>query len=98
MRRERDAAALLGRALLASGKAAGCAVELADMRSRNWVSATFAGERVTLTLRVANGAKAWLAGLPEAELPLPGCFVAELEVSAGEDGTAFLEALILWDA
>lgn len=93
--REPDAAGRLGRALKASAVTAGVAVEVADARARPWSSATFTGERVELTLRVAPEAAAWIAGLGEADLPMRGWFVADLVAASLSDDGVAVEALVL---
>lgn len=84
MKRGRDPGALLERALLTSAAAAGCAARIDAVDWSRWASATFTGARQTVTL-VGDGSpafEAWLAGLPEAELPLRGHLVADLAIVA----------------
>jgi hypothetical protein len=64
-----------------------------------WASVTFTGARHRLTLALAETAAAetWLAALPEADLPLLGHLLADLQVltTTPRDGRlyAVLEAL-----
>lgn len=90
MRVEPDAITLLSRALRASAHGAGLRIELSDARSRPWSSATFDGERIELNLTADGAAQGWLAGLGEADLPMRGWFVADLELRGVE-----LRALML---
>jgi hypothetical protein len=85
-----DAGAKLLRALRASAALHGCDFELAASINRRWASATFVGGRHELTITHGADAAAiqWLAGLPEAELSLPGHLVADLEVAATESDAA----------
>jgi hypothetical protein len=77
--------------------------ETTGVESRAWSSATFVGDRVTL--RLACGAHprlpAWLESLPEAELAMDRCYVADLCVRSVECGaqdvTIVLDALVLAD-
>lgn len=90
-----DAGTLLRRAIERNAEAGGCdvAVEAVDMV--HWASATFVGARHRLTLRGHSGAAldAWLACLPEADLPLRRHLVADVIVSsvAHRDGVATCE-------
>lgn len=99
MSRGPDAATLLERALVANATQAGCAVAIDAPPPKPWASATFAGARHPLTLSAAASPAldAWLAGLPEAELALPGHLVVELVVEAvrreGAAVTVKIEAL-----
>ncbi len=94
-----DADALLRRALERSADAAGVVLTIQRSDSTRWASATFVGARHELAaeLSPAAGADAWLAGLPELDLPLRGHLLADLKVartSRVEGGTAILlEAL-----
>lgn len=92
MKRGPDAAALLARAVIASAARGRCAVTVAASDSVPWASATFAGARHSLTLSAAPGPvlDAWLAALPEADLPIAGHLVADIVVIdvAREPGAA----------
>lgn len=99
-----DADALLRRALERSAAAAGLALGIERSESTRWASATFVGARHELTATLADhtGADAWLAALPEAELPLRGHLLADLQVVGRSctDGVVALviEALTVEDA
>lgn len=93
-----DGATVLSRALVRSAAAAGLRVEVVDPRTRPWSSATFTGERVKLTVRVEREAGAWLTGLPDADLPMRGRFVASLTVKEVGADTGTVEAVVLLDA
>lgn len=56
---------------LAADAPPGSAMELIEMTSTVWASATFTGARHAIRLRAADDARlaAWLAGLPEARSP-----------------------------
>lgn len=94
-----DADALLRRALEQSADAAGMVLTIVRSASTRWASATFVGARHELAadLSPAADAEAWLAALPELDLPLRGHLLADLKVariSRAERGTAIvLEAL-----
>ena len=87
---------MLLRALLRDAAARGCAVDAEIGASTHWASATFTGARHRLMLRGASGAvlDAWLAGLPEAELPLRRHLVADVAVLAIRRGGGLLSAEI----
>lgn len=99
MSRGPDVGTLLGRALRASAAAAGCPVTIDATQWDRWVSATFAGARHRLSLGGAATPDLirWMAGLGEAELPLPGHLVADLKLagvsSLGDRLRADLEVL-----
>lgn len=99
MSRGPDAGTLLLRALRRDAAACGCAVDAEIAASTRWASATFTGARHRLMLCGAAGAAldAWLAGLPEADLPLRRHLVADVAVLAvrrgGERVSAEVEAL-----
>lgn len=82
------------RALARSACAAGCAVELRHDALTDWASATFVGGQHHVT--VLGDAPAWLAALPEADLPMIGHFVASCEVASVASG-ATLTLLVLED-
>lgn len=86
------------RALAASALPYGLTLALHDAAERPWSSATFTGARLTLTLGIAGAGAdpaAWLATLPEADLPVPGRLVADLIVVTATPATATLEVLLL---
>lgn len=94
MRRELDAITLLTRALGVNARAAGLRLDAEGARARSWMSATFVGEQVEVTLRITGGGAAeWLATLTETDLPMRGWYVADLELRGAE-----LRALVLQDA
>lgn len=71
----------VARALHRSATAAGIAAAVSVETERDWASALFEGLRVTLRVVADDGPmEAWLAALPEAELPLDGYFIASAEV------------------
>lgn len=73
---------LLGRALTASAALAGAPVEIAGDEATMWHSATFTGARHAFDMRAPAGcADRWLAGLGDADLPLPGHILADLSVT-----------------
>ena len=82
MARDGDMAMLLMRAIDADARRAGCAVTLARATSTRWSSATFAGARHELAIEGVDSPAldAWLAALPEAELPVRAQLVADLVV------------------
>jgi hypothetical protein len=91
VKRGPDAGTLLVRALLHSGEAAGCRLELVNQRASRWASVTFTGAQhlLTLTARASHALDAWLVALPEAEFALRGHLVADLSVESVErDGDA----------
>ena len=94
-----NGAMALIRALAASGPA----FTLLDVESRDWASATFAGERHRVRVEMADdtATTVWLAALPEAELVVRGWLVADLSVAETkrENGQtlAMIEALTICD-
>ncbi len=84
------------RALAADAWPHGVTLALCDAVERPWSSATFTGAWLDLVLAI-DGADpaAWLAALPEAELPVPGRLVADLAVVTATATTATLEVLLL---
>ena len=84
MRRGPDAATLLERALLRGAERAGCPVLRLTAAWDRWASATFNGARHRLTFRAPRSAvlDRWIAALPEADLPLRGHLVADIEAVA----------------
>lgn len=89
---------------LIAGSPRACAVELVDMTSTAWASATFTGMRHVFRLQGHDAAALsdWLAGLPEATFRLRGHLVADVAVTSVErrDGAAgiILEALTVEEA
>lgn len=61
-----------------------------------WASATFTGARHRLTIVAEKGpaTMAWLAALPEMELPIAGHLVADLAVIAVEQDEEALRATL----
>ena len=95
MRGERDTRAVLARAIRRDAAAAGCCVTLESLRSEPWFSATFVGARHAWQLAEAGvGADAWLAGLSDTDLTVPGHLLADLSV-VRDGGAVTIEALIL---
>ncbi|KQM85959.1 hypothetical protein ASE67_08725 [Sphingomonas sp. Leaf23] len=84
MSRGPDAATLLERRLRIAAEAAGVSIAITASDWTGWASATFNGARHRLTLSSGDaGFAAWLAELPEADLPLRGHLVADLIVTGG---------------
>ncbi|MBN8808504.1 MAG: hypothetical protein J0I47_09790 [Sphingomonas sp.] len=83
------------RALVRS--AAPLAVSASAVRRRRWASALFVGERLTVGVAAADdqALDAWLASLPEADLPMRSGFVASAEVTARDAGRATLDLLVI---
>lgn len=106
MAMSRSASALL-RALLERAGEDRNRILLTDWKSVDWQSLTFIGERHRIRLRVIGAGASDLArrmtdGIEQAELPLPGHFVADIAVSGeprADDGgfTIALEALTVAD-
>lgn len=103
MSRGPDAATLFARALIASARAADIAVQIVASDWERWASATFTGARHMLTVKAVPcpAFDAWLAALPEADLPIRGHLVADLTVLGVTHGSgeavAKLEALTVED-
>ena len=99
MSRGPDAGTALVRVLEADARQTGCPVRLISSDWTRWASATFTGARHKLSLEAVEGSALddWLAGLPEADLPIRGHLVADIIVMSVQraDGTATigLEAL-----
>ena len=80
------------------------AIELMDMTSTRWASATFTGARHVIRLegRDDPALATWLADLPEAQFRLRGHLVADIAVDLVErhDGATVIviEALTLEEA
>lgn len=87
MSRGPDVATLLERALLKDAARAGCPIVQLTADWDRWASATFNGARHRLTFRAPRSAAldAWIAALPEADLPLRGHLVADIEAVARRD-------------
>ena len=84
------------RALAADARPYGVTLALRDAVERPWSSATFTGVWLAIVLAIDGAdSAAWLAALPEAELPVPGRLVADLAVIAATATTATLEVLLL---
>jgi hypothetical protein len=64
---------------------------------RGWSSALFVGTRLIVAVTADDDERLdrWLAILPEAELPVPGHFVASAEVIARSDRAASIELLVV---
>lgn len=102
------AAAALLRAIIDRGECDRANVLLSEIRSTEWRSLTFTGERHEIELKL-TGPTAWLngqrliAGLADAEFAISGHLVADVAVTAGParsfDGTVVLtiEALTIED-
>lgn len=101
MSREPDAAARLVRALTASLAAHGCIATIEPIREARWESGLFSGTRHVLVLsgEVSAPLDAWLAALPEIDLPMPGQFVADVDVTERSEAngttTLTIEALTI---
>jgi hypothetical protein len=82
------AAAALLRALIARAECGRDWMLLSDIRSTEWRSLTFTGERHEIEVKLL-GATAWLngqrlvAGLRDAEFDIAGHLVADIAVTAG---------------
>lgn len=94
--RRRDVGARLERALIASAVAQGCTAALVDAAWVPWASVTFTGARHRLMLDLAESpaAAAWLAALPELDLPLNGHLVADLVVATAEANDGQLHVVV----
>jgi hypothetical protein len=60
-----------------------------DHRTSKWSSATFSGKRHTIWFDVESGSTLdeLIHNLPECDLPMPGHFVADIELAERHDGT-----------
>lgn len=103
------AAAGLIRSLLARALVGRDRILLTEFRSTDWHSLTFSGERHEIHFRVVGTdsrtlAVSLLAGIEEADLAIPGHFVADIAVSDGlqhcDDGSVLftIEALTVVDS
>jgi hypothetical protein len=99
-----DVAAQLEEAVSATFRTFQGRIEVADMASQPWASATFSGARHTFELRLrgesaGEAVSAFLAELEHVEVALRGHFLADLAATGepralGEDGVCLaLEAL-----
>lgn len=99
MSRGPDAATLLRRALERDADARGCDITVDPTELRRWASATFTGarQRLTITGPDAPALDAWVALLPELDLPLRNHLVADVTVLGvvrhGGVATVTVEAL-----
>ncbi|MFM9827507.1 MAG: hypothetical protein ACKVOB_02025 [Sphingomonas sp.] len=99
MKRGPDIGRALTTALAASAAQAGCAIHHGDARWSRWASATFQGARHQLTLSsVADGRfDTWVGTLNDADLPISGHIVADVQViglrRVGGNVEADIEAL-----
>jgi hypothetical protein len=90
---------LLLRAVEADAFGAGCIVRIAESDWTRWASATFNGARHTLSLDAEDSPalEIWLAGLPDANLPIRGHLLADMVIKrvrrADGVATIALEAL-----
>ncbi|MDJ0277192.1 hypothetical protein QLH51_10340 [Sphingomonas sp. 2R-10] len=81
MSRGPDATTLLERRLRIAAEAAGATIAIVAADATPWASATFNGARHRLTLAGGGAAfERWIAALPEADLPLRGHLVADVQV------------------
>lgn len=81
---------LHGALLRAIRKVAGQTPIIESLSGRTWASATFAGEKLRLAIRLegddpVTAADRLVLLLGEAELPMPGHIVADLALAARED-------------
>ena len=87
--RRPDAATLFTRALRSEATTAGHAIDVTEIASRCWSSATFTGDQILLRIVVASptqdgipGILSWLSTLPEAAFCLRGHIVADLAIDS----------------
>ena len=90
----------LARMLQLSAGATGVELIPNLLRSRDWSSALFSGERLTFELAAADGEpfETWLADLPDAEFPLRGWFVADADLTERRAGAAVVDFLVIEEA
>ncbi|WP_419807251.1 hypothetical protein [Sphingomonas sp.] len=88
-----DPARLLLRTLRRSAAAANCVVALSHEAETRWSSATFVGGQHRVAV-MGDAIDGWLVALPEADLPMNGCFVASCAVERTATG-ALLTVLVL---
>lgn len=94
MSRGPDAATLLERRLRIAAETAGVAVGVGEAEWTRWASATFVGARHRVTIAGSGDAfQAWVAALPEADLPLRGHLVADVAIVARQADGVMLEVL-----
>lgn len=95
MNRRGNAATRLERTLVKHAAATGVGLTIDRIASTAWASATFVGARHRLDLVVAGAAaREWLAGLAEADLPMPGHLVADVAVIRQRHGAAGSVAIV----
>ncbi|CAN5453374.1 hypothetical protein BH09PSE4_BH09PSE4_13760 [soil metagenome] len=93
-----DVGAKLSRALIRSAAEAGGAIEIDEAESTPWASATFIGERHSLTARGAFAKLSrWIEALPDAEFEIGGHIVVSLDVVEASADRLRIELLILED-
>ncbi|URW75509.1 hypothetical protein M9980_13410 [Sphingomonas donggukensis] len=82
MSRGPDAAVLLERTLIADAARSAVMLEVTAGKATRWASATFVGARHALTLSAARdlNADTWIGELEDAELPVRGHLVADVQV------------------
>ncbi len=82
--RPADRGERLARTLVAHAARAGCTVRLSVATVEPWCSATFSGSAIVLAVDAPPGAalSAWLAALPEADIPLGRDLIADIAVEA----------------
>ena len=82
MSRGPDIGTLLTRMLERLASAAACPIIIEQADWERWASATFSGARhaITLSAGPSDAFHAWLAGLAEQPVELPGHLVADLVV------------------
>ena len=73
--------------------AAGCTVLLDHQATTPWASATFVGAQHQVAV-AGDRLAGWLAALPDAELGLSGCFVADCAIGRSPTGVV-LTLLVL---
>lgn len=97
--RPADRGQRLACALTRDAASAGCVVTLSVASVEPWSSATFSGSVITLMLTAPPTAalSAWLAALPERDVPLGRDIVADLAVEPVDSGWR-LRALLCLDA
>lgn len=89
-------AARLLRALAADARGYGLTLRPVSDDTIPWASATFVGVRLSVHLAVTGGdPAAWLAALPEADLPVPGHLVADCVVARADPSAVALDVLLL---
>ncbi len=96
-RRHRDAGALFGRALVKRACATGEPLDLGSVRSQDWNSATFEGERIEIDLPRVDPAARWLADLADAELHVTGYLIADVALRRADGRVTGIDALLIRD-